>query len=54
MIADLLERRLCGKRWGHKAARLSEAAYLGMAVPPGLCVQAGALAHAASITAVAD
>lgn len=48
MAADLLTQRLNADHWGFKAARLSEAAQLGIPVPPALCLRAEDLSRATS------
>lgn len=47
-MADLLSQRLDPDMWGHKAARLSQVADLGLPVPPGLCLSSSGLAHGTS------
>lgn len=47
-MADLLSQRLVPDLWGHKAARLSQVADLGLPVPPGLCLSTAGLAHGTS------
>jgi len=54
MIAELTRHELPAELWGNKAARLSQAARLGFAVPPALCFQAGGLAGQATSAALSS